>query len=282
MDERAEFSELLKDLLEQAAINDNCITQKEIQDVFSELKLNDGQMEHVCNYLAANKIKVVGFVPRLDKLSKAESDPLDEGEGEENREAEEEEEEISESAVFKMYVKDLKAYKKLSRSEETEMLQALMQTEEGREVTSPAFSDMDADSLRDRYIHHKLHYVVNVARKHALGGALLDELIQEGNIGLLLAVTGLSGVDANEAVRIVNEGIEQAMEEYINAEYANDNEARAMIAKVSFVSEAAKKLKDETGAEPSIKEMADYTNMSEEELMDIINLSADNLKADNK
>ena len=52
-----------------------------------------------------------------------------------------------------------------------------------------------------------------------------------------------------------------------------------MVAKVNFVSDAAKKMKEMNGSSPTLKELASYTNLTEAELTDIIELSGDNLKS---
>ena len=52
-----------------------------------------------------------------------------------------------------------------------------------------------------------------------------------------------------------------------------------MVAKVHFISEAAKTMKEDNGQEPTLAELAAYTNLTEEELLAIVNLSPNNLKA---
>ena len=307
MDDKKAFTELLQDMLEQAQINGNQISQEEIQEYFEDLNLSDEQMNHIYSYLVAHRITVKGFVPsasirRESKLYEAAPEPdqnemSEEAEDQKKRKQKSESEsegvkraqkkvvaaEVSgaeddevepDSAFLRMYLRDLRSTEKLTKTQEQELVQELVQLA-GEGATN--------DSLKEkmiRFVNHKLRYVVNRARKYALGGETLDELIQEGNIGLMTAVQDLPQYsDAVSFLTYVEEQIVQTMERYINESYASGSEEKTLVAKVNFVSEAAKALKEENGQEPTLAEMAAYTNLTEEELLSIINLSADNLKA---
>jgi len=308
MDDRKAFTELLQDMLEQAQINGNQISQEEIQEYFEDLNLSDEQMNHIYSYLVAHRITVKGFVPsasmrRESKLYEVqpEAEPEQTETAEEDVEqketkrksgrrddgvkkaqkkvaaatgstGEEDDEVEPDSAFLRMYLRDLRSTEKLTKAQEWELVQELVRlaTEGGTHL----------EEEKTRFVNHKLRYVVKRARKYALGGETLDELIQEGNIGLMTAMQALPQyTDAESFLAYVEEQIVQTMERYINETYASGSEEKTLVAKVNFVSEAAKALKEENGQEPTLAEMAAYTNLTEEELLSIINLSADNLKA---
>lgn len=215
------------------------------------------------------------------------------------------------SAFLRMYLKELRSLEKLTKAEERELAERLVALV-AKEAALEAEEEHLFHELKNRFVEHKLRHVVSRARKYSLGGEWLDELIQEGNIGLMAAVQMLAEQagggkpagavngrilnadsfqdtdspraadnfqDADSFLAFVEEQIEEAMDRYINESYASGSEEQAMVAKVNFVSEAAKALKEETGQEPTLAEMAAYTNITEDELSSIINLSADNLKA---
>ena len=69
------------------------------------------------------------------------------------------------------------------------------------------------------------------------------------------------------------------MQSFIEESLEIESTANAMVAKVNFVSDAAKKMKEMNGSSPTLKELASYTNLTEAELTDIIELSGDNLKS---
>lgn len=260
MDKQA-FMDLLSNMVEQAAINDNRLTKAEIEENLEDFPLDAGQMRSVYEYLAANGVSVEGVNGVKVKKAEDASNNDQESEGEK-------EEKIPDSQFVKMYLKELKEFGRLKEEEELNMLSEMLSASEA------AF-----DSIKENYINHKLHFVVDKARRLSLGGELLEELIGEGNIGLLTAFSEIKDT-ASAMKEHVEECITDAMNRFIDDIYASDSEEKAMIAKVNFISEAAKKLKEENGEEPSISEMAKYTNLDEDEILSIINLSADNLKAD--
>lgn len=279
-------------MLEQAQINNNQITQQEIQEYFEDLNLSEEQMNHIYSYLVAHRITVKGYVPsasmRRESRQYEDSEPEQDKTGEQTEYGEEtesafapekkekasesvsDEDKVEPDSVFlRMYLRELRGKEKLTKAEETELLTHLLGT------TVPE----EKAELKERFVHHKLRHVVSRARKYALGGETLDELVQEGNIGLLTAMEHLADYHAaEEFLAHVESEILHAMEQFINETYASDSEEKAMVAKVTFVSEAAKSLKEENGEEPTLAELAAYTNLTEEELLSIINLSADNLK----
>lgn len=306
MDERQTFAGLLQDMVEQAQINGNQISQQEIQEYFEDLNLSEEQMNHIYAYLVAHRITVKGYVPsaamkRESRLyeeqpedAAAEAEPAEEAEvsdagvkkarrkvaaAEKKAEAGgekltvEEDEAEPDSAFLRMYLRDMRGMERLTKAQERELAEELVRLASAGEQTR-------LEAERERFINHKLRYVVQRARKYALGGETLDELVQEGNIGLMMAVQQLDGfADGAALISHVEEEITRTMEQYINETYASGSEEQAMVAKVNFVSEAARTLKEENGQEPTLAEMAAYTNLTEEELLSIINLSADNLKA---
>jgi RNA polymerase primary sigma factor len=72
------------------------------------------------------------------------------------------------------YLKHLKRHKQLTREEEYEL---------SRQARS------GVDRARDELARRNLKFVVAVARKYAgRGGARLDDLVQEGNVGLMKAI----------------------------------------------------------------------------------------------
>lgn len=318
MDERAAFVELLQDMVEQARVNGGQISQGEIREFFEELHLSEEQLNHVYEYLVANRIRVMGFVPAVGGQSEEQKEerkkdqkeaqkdvPGRAGEdaggkrskaGAGKRAAKETPD--PDSAFLQMYLRDLGKTERLSEEEEGDLLLRLLLAAQ-EAGADEALWGAELLALRERFLESKLRYVVRRAREYAAGGEVLDELIQEGNIGLMMALGRLLSGDegtffpGEEAVagvpverqraarlmRFLEEGIRQAMDQYLEEAFDDLSGAQALVAKVNFVSEAAKAMKEENGEEPTAAQLAAYMNVSEEELMDIINLSADNLKA---
>ena len=303
MDEKTLFSELLQDMLEQAQINGNRIFQAEIHEYFEDLKLSEEQMNHIYAYLVAHRITVQGLVSSADtqkasrqyqtfdmiektreeteaRKKSVETNPAKATKQDEEKNTE------PDSAFLKMYLRELRTMEKLTKEQERELAEQLLRLAgvivENQETgfTVDTVADELLAELKERFVHHKLRSVVKRARAYAAGGELLDELVQEGNIGLLTALQKLGQYQEAEIFLVfVEEQIRQAMEAYLDKAYASDGEAQAMVAKVHFISEAAKTMKEDNGQEPTLAELAAYTNLTEEELLAIVNLSPNNLKA---
>ena len=57
------------------------------------------------------------------------------------------------------------------------------------------------------------------------------------------------------------------------SEYAGEDDSEsAIVGKINLVNEAKKYLTEENGAEPDLKQLSDYTRMTEEELADLLAL----------
>lgn len=79
----------------------------------------------------------------------------------------------SEFEELSAYLKTIPRYVPMSREEEARLARAARRGE---------------TSARDELVRRNLAFVVAIARKHAGRGARLDDLVQEGNVGLLRAI----------------------------------------------------------------------------------------------
>ena len=309
MDERMAFQETLAMLVEQAQISGNVLSYNDIADGFSELSFSDEQMRQVLLYLAAAGIRVTDLPETLaaraeeaeseNVYMKAAAERLQAAEEEEVRKGRERRERKvkatrsrsanaaktapdgydpsagnqdvgSDSPFLAMYMRELQHIRRLERAEEKEILDRFM-----------AGGFAEDESLFSHYVERKLHDVVNYAKGYGVSGAYFEELIEEGNLGLTEAVMELTPLRmdiAEDPVAFVNSRIEAAMERFIEETMTAEDQANAMVAKVGFLSEAAKQMKEDRGENPSLRELAAYTNLSEDELTRIMNLSSDNLK----
>ena len=98
----------------------------------------------------------------------------------------------------------------------------------------------------------------------------LGDIIQEGNVGLILGLDMLEDVStAHETiVNQVKQCIQMLIEEHTEVK-SRDNK---MVEKVTMLDESIKALTEELGRKVTIDELAVYMGMTEEEIDDILRL----------
>lgn len=248
--DRSKFLEMLTSIVEIAGTQGNTLTQEEIKEYFKGMELEAEHYDHIYAFLAENQISVKGFLytPPVQTEETSEEE-ISEGESKED------------SKFLKMYLEDLKSITRVSEGELEVLLKQLISGEE---------------SVQGTLTENWLFKVVDIARTFVGKGALLEDLIQEGNMGLLDGIQDLFGRKDNiDGAEYLKESIEKAMIDYIDELNDGDDWSNTIIAKMNLLSEAAKYLAEELGRVATVKELADYTKMSEEEIEDILSLSLD-------
>ena len=274
-DKQYEFSTRLSDLVAQAQISGNKVHESDIKEFFEGLDLDDSQFNHIFAYLKASHIAIEGYAPKeeieeeVKKYAEAAKAQLEEV----TKEGLEKKTNIKntkrtikyQSEFLNMYLDELKYIEKMTLKEEQSIINLLLKGDEEAEIS---------------YIDRKLHKVVEIARGFELTEDYFKELIEEGNIGLLMGVKELKeNAEEENPIEFIESRIESAMQDFIEESIEIESTANAMVAKVNFVSDAAKKMKEMNGSSPTLKELASYTNLTEAELTDIIELAGDNLKS---
>ena len=145
-------------------------------------------------------------------------------------------------------------------------------------------------SLKNMIIEGYLQRVVEFAKKYKKRGIPLDEVIAEGNVGLMLA---MQIVERNREEYILPEGrpdmvkffgtlemeVVHAMESYIDGMTESKDWENTMLAKTNLLHEAVKYMTEEIGRMPTLEELSEYTKIPEKEIKDISGLSKDAKKA---
>lgn len=115
--------------------------------------------------------------------------------------------------------------------------------------------------------------VLDIAKAHKKEGVLLEELVSEGSIGL---TEGLMGFMTPEtAHEEIMDAIRKSIRLYLlelEAERTHDN---SIIDKVRKMDEALDILKEDLGRKVYIEEVAEYMQITEEEVWDILKLTGE-------
>lgn len=279
MEEQSRFLEMLQGIKEIAEAQQNVLTKEEIKKYLGEEELSEKQMDAVYHYLGENHIKVEGYtyIPVKTEEKKAVK-------GNAGRK--------KSSGVVKMAGKEKKtgSAPKESRREANmrlyrqEIARVTDNLEEAEEVIL-AFLHGDL-SVKDTIIEKYLKKVTEIANSYKKRNVPIDEVIAEGNVGLMVAMQIIEqnrmeyilpggGLDFNKFFGTLNLEISHAMETYIDEMTTSKDWENAMLAKTNLLHEATKYMAEEIGRIPTIDELSEYTKISREEIKDIMGLSED-------
>ena len=134
-------------------------------------------------------------------------------------------------------------------------------------------SEHSAEEVRMAYYLPK---VVEEAVKLHHADVFIGDMIQEGNISLMLALKEIaSGSDEEE---LILEEIRAGMLAMAEAQDETKRQDGKMVARVAELDEAIQSLKEEMGRKVSIDEVAERMGISEDEVEDILKLAGEDVK----
>lgn len=249
--DRSKFMEMLQSITEVAKVQDNRLTKEEIAEYFSEMELEEAHFQHIYQYLGENGITVPGFLYKK----------VEEAEVEEAEQGEKNEEEEKKSPVLSMYMEELSSLETISEQDKTPLFLGVRNGDE---------------EAKKRLFEGYLPVVVELANKYKGKGMLVEDLIQEGNLGLFEALEKVGEIsNIDDADTFIVESIRQAMVEVVDEEIGENDWEETVLAKTGLISEAAKYLAEDMGRVATVKELAEFTKLTEEEITDILQLSLD-------
>jgi RNA polymerase primary sigma factor len=163
------------------------------------------------------------------------------------------------------YLKEISAYPLLTREDEVELA--------GRIRTG------DEEAL-DKLVRSNLRFVVSVAKKYQNQGVALGDLINEGNLGLIRAAHKFDETKGikfiSYAVWWIRQAILQALAEQSRIVRVPLNRAGAL----HRIGRRSSTLLQELGREPTVEELADELDLSEDEVQRTLAISQTHLSLD--
>ena len=155
-----------------------------------------------------------------------------------------------------LYLREIRRYPRLSVEEERDLAQRCSQ---GDEI-----------AIR-RMVNCNLRLVVSIAREYAGRGVPLMDLVQEGSIGLLAAAKKFDPTleyrFSTYATKWIRQGVTRAL-----MNYALIRVPAHTLERVRKVQQAKKQLLQDTGAEPSVEEIAAKCDIPEDKVTKYLNL----------
>ena len=276
------FLQKIEKLTEDAKKNKNSITYEAINNAFKDEELSPEQMETIYSYLEEKGVDVVNEElsdedipePSEATLEKGDSfynlliDDIDDDFSDEFSEKDIEEE-IDLDAVdllegigtddpVRMYLKEIGTVPLLSAEEELELAKR---------------KSAGDNAAKERLIEANLRLVVSIAKRYTGRGMSFLDLVQEGNLGLIKGVEKFDYEKGYKLSTYATWWIRQSVTRALADQARTIRVPVHMVETINKMSKMQRKLTLELGYEPSIPELAKALDMSEEKVMEIMQIA---------
>ena len=298
MNEKPEISkeELVKKieaLCKQAEQNKNTISQADINDAFRDYAITDDQMDSIDRLIENRGFDIEPLEEELDSFEDGELPDLDDDdvvddvvgedgvgvdvegvasddEGPSEAEYKQvEEENVDLDAVdllegigtedpVRMYLKEIGTVPLLSAEEEYRLA---VRKSQGDEVA------------KQRLIEANLRLVVSIAKRYTGRGMSFLDLVQEGNLGLIKGVEKFDPEKGFKLSTYATWWIRQSVTRALADQARTIRVPVHMVETINKMSKMQRKLTLELGYEPSVKELAEHLDMSEEKVQEIMQIA---------
>lgn len=298
-----EFNQKIEELVELGHDKDDRLTIKEVKDFFADVNLTAKQESSVVEKLLEKKIKVeigdnaesesteaevkgeaseeeemvemsVSLItdvedPTDEELASVAEDEDDLLEPADENFSNDDEETVELDAVdllegvgtedpVRMYLKEIGTVALLTAEEELELAK---KKSEGDPVA------------KEKLIEANLRLVVSIAKRYTGRGMSFLDLVQEGNLGLIKGVEKFDYTKGYKLSTYATWWIRQSVTRAL-ADHARTIRVPVhMVETINRMSKMQRKLTLELGYEPSTKELADHLDMTEEKVLEIMQIA---------
>ena len=271
--EREELLKKVEELCKQARANKNAIDANVITEAFAGAGLSDEQMDNINRLIENRGIEINPVVDEaaLKQLETGGDDGPDADDLEDMEEefSKEDGENIDLNAVdllegigtedpVRMYLKEIGTVPLLSAEEEFRLA---TRKQQGDEVA------------KQRLIEANLRLVVSIAKRYTGRGMSFLDLVQEGNLGLIKGVEKFDPEKGFKLSTYATWWIRQSVTRALADQARTIRVPVHMVETINKMSKMQRKLTLELGYEPSVKELAERLEMSEEKVQEIMQIA---------
>lgn len=245
--EQKKFQEKLADVLSYAREHGNQMTMEEVHTLFKEWDLDQQKLTFICEYLTMEQVDITDYEAGCTE-TKNEAET-----GKKKAELSAEEE-----RALGQYLEELGDLAPLEEEKRKELYQK-----------AAAGDDLAKSTLIQDYLPR----VIELAKEVHTPEFFLMDLIQEGNVSLLLALDELSEEEQAEEniLQAIREGMLASMEEHRQQKHQDNT----MVHKVNRLKDAIEDLSDGDEMDFSVAELSAYLDMSVEEIEDILRIAGE-------
>lgn len=244
MGNQEKFVEMMKDIVALAKMNKREVTKEFLKEFLKDLNLTEEQMGYVYDYMTQENIKVIGHDGKRHEQTMEEDFSV----------------EVEESEHLSLYMEELK------------------RTGSKNEVDVSMYEKaMAGDAQAKAFIvEQKLARVIEIAECFKNQGMAQSDLIQEGNIGLLLAVEMLEGINGS-ADDFLDEEIEKSMLQALDLYKEEKKDNLGLMKKAENLKEEMEKLEEDFGDKMTSDDVASFTGLDLDEIQDILRMTGEEL-----
>ena len=270
----------LMQLVEQAKNKDSKLDVDEINDYFQDYNLSPEGIEHIYSYLEGNNIEVQHHQeeePPEDLETSGKGDAMldldldldDDLDAEDENGEKIEGEEINLNPVdllegvgtedpVRMYLKEIGTVPLLTAEEEMELARRQQAGDE---------------KAKKKLIEANLRLVVSIAKRYTGRGMSFLDLVQEGNLGLIKGVEKFDPEKGFKLSTYATWWIRQSVTRALADQARTIRVPVHMVETINKMSKMQRKLTLELGYEPSVAELAKALDMTEEKVMEIMQIA---------
>ena len=290
---KEELVKKIEALCRQAEQNKNTISQADINDAFRDYAITDDQMDSIDRLIENRGFDIEPLEEELDSFEDGDLPDLDDddvvddvvgedgvgvdvdgGAGDDEGPSEAEYKQVEEENVdldavdllegigtedpVRMYLKEIGTVPLLSAEEEYRLA---VRKSQGDEVA------------KQRLIEANLRLVVSIAKRYTGRGMSFLDLVQEGNLGLIKGVEKFDPEKGFKLSTYATWWIRQSVTRALADQARTIRVPVHMVETINKMSKMQRKLTLELGYEPSVKELADHLDMSEEKVQEIMQIA---------
>lgn len=258
MQEKIIFREMLSELKAYADTKNNMLSQEEIKEFFKNAHLTDEQYGFIYEYLGSQKITVEGY---QSGVTEAEEDTVNDDQAETPIQDSGEED-----TFLNMYLEDLAASEIPELSEEEEL--ALFNQAAGGDAMA-----------KSRLIEQNLKRVYDLVMEYNNTQLPKSDLIQEGNVGLILVMDALKQQKTlSDYQEYMKKEILQVLDDAEQEQKDFKHDDQQIVEQVNYLNEAIKNLEEDLERKVSLEELSAYIEMPAEEIEGILKMAGDEIE----
>ena len=269
--EKDNFLDKLGKLVELAKTKHNALDVTEINNFFIGEELTAEQMDQIYTYLENRGVDVIPVMDdsNLTDDTLMSEDLLLDDDLDDNFIKDTDEDDIDLDAIdllegigtedpVRMYLKEIGTVPLLNAEEELRL------------AKRKADGDDDA---KERLIEANLRLVVSIAKRYTGRGMSFLDLVQEGNLGLIKGVEKFDYTKGYKLSTYATWWIRQSVTRALADQARTIRVPVHMVETINKMSKMQRKLTLELGYEPSVAELAEALDMSEDKVMEIMQIA---------